>query len=49
MAPVFAVLSFKEQDKLSDEFFPSPAKILLKETEKFVAFERKFVPYLLEV
>lgn len=38
MALGFAVLSFKEQDKLSDQFFPSPAKILLNETEKFVAF-----------
>lgn len=49
MALGFAVLSFKEQDKLSDQFFPSPAKILLNETEKVVAFERKLVPYLLEV
>lgn len=45
----FAVLSFKEQDKLSDQFFPIPAKILLNETEKFVTFKRKFVPRLLQV
>lgn len=49
MALGFAVLPFKEQDKLSDQFFPRPAKILLNETEKFVAFKRKFVPYLLQV
>lgn len=49
MALGLAVLSFKEQDKLSDQLFLSPAKILLDETEKFVTFKRKFVPYLLQV